>query len=95
MNLLAPVGSASGDRVANDGKLGLCPCGHIGRAVIGQFYLRDICDAPAVPEPIEEDPTTVPLCLHCGSEDVKVYPGFTVTGKNLWHCFACMRSFSE
>jgi hypothetical protein len=88
-----------------DGRRGVAPCGHVGEAVIGHYYQCAQCDAPSdgVPELDLEDDVdfsdfdpdkTQPFCAHCGSGRVRIYPGMTDgSGRQLWHCDNCMRSF--
>ena len=79
--------------VANNGKVGLAPCGHLGRAVIGQYYQCLVCDvSDGTPKHIDDRITEV-LCGTCGSDDLKVWPGFTVDGRDLWFCKDCKSSF--
>lgn len=67
-------------------------CGHEGEAVIGHFYLCPVCDvSDGVPERVRRE-TTQKLCPHCGSDDLQVYPGFTMGGKDLYHCHNCTRT---
>lgn len=75
-----------------DGKRGLCPCGHYGEAVIGQYYACRLCDNDSVPEEVL-DRVTEPLCENCGSDDLDVYPLFTVSGKTVIHCRSCKHTF--
>ena len=67
-------------------------CGHIGEAVISQFYLCPVCDvSDGVPEHVPPEGTEK-LCPYCGSNDLEIYPGFTIRGHDLWHCVSCFRS---
>lgn len=75
-----------------DGKRKLLDCGHVGEAVISQFYLCPVCDvSDGVPEHVPPEETKK-LCPHCGDDDLEVFPGFSILGKDLWFCNHCMRS---
>lgn len=68
------------------------PCGHLGEHIIGQYVACPVCDREAVPEHVD-DRRTQPMCDHCGSTDVRVWPGMMTDGRNLWFCDGCQRSF--
>lgn len=75
-----------------DGKRQMLDCGHWGEAIISQYFACPICDvSDGVPEYVEPE-VTKKLCPHCGSDDLKIYPGFTVMGLDLWHCNKCQQS---
>lgn len=93
---------ADGGEVSG-GKIGSAPCGHRGEAVVGQYYrCLEGCDragagpeSDGVPDEESDDHVTEPLCLHCGSDDVQIWPGFMVSGKDLFTCRDCGRSFQS
>lgn len=75
-----------------DGKRGTAPCGHPGEHIVGQYVQCPICDvSDGVPEYVEPE-VTKKLCPHCGSDDLEIFTGFTVFGKDLWLCNGCLRS---
>lgn len=79
--------------MTNNGKIGVAPCGHLGRAVIGNYVQCLVCDvSDGVPERVDERVTAV-LCGTCGSDDLRVLPMFTVDGRDLWFCRDCKSSF--
>jgi len=81
--------------MANDGKIGEAPCGHLGRAIIGQYYACAVCDvSDGVPEPIliEDDRVTGPLCSTCGGDDLDIYPNFALSNKTIYFCNDCKQS---
>ena len=79
------------------GKKSTAPCGHPGTCVTPRYVTCDVgCDATpssdGAPEFIDLE-ITEPLCGKCGSADVAIYPGFCFSGKTLWHCNGCGKSF--
>jgi hypothetical protein len=79
---------------------GRAPCGHPGTAVTPNFYTCDLrCEFESDGVPVETDrEVTVPLCRHCGSDEVSKWgPEFNVNGNPLWQCRArgCGKSFHD
>ncbi len=75
---------------------GKAPCGHVGEYVIGQFVWCPTCDvSDGIPliEIDDNDAKTKPLCGHCGSSDVEIWPDFVINGNSLYHCHSCSTSF--
>lgn len=73
------------------GKRKMLPCGHVGEAVIGQYYACPICDRSAALEH-GDDRVTKPMCGECGSVNLRIWPGFTTDGRDFWFCVDCTKS---
>ncbi len=78
---------------------GTAQCGHPGTYVTNTYITCDQRCEMGDPEESDgivdldlDDVITQPLCSHCGSDDLDIYPGFCLSGKNLWHCRTCQRS---
>lgn len=83
----------------SDGKLGTAPCGHPGRAVLGQFYLCTAgCDAPPkANDPVafeQEEPTNPDArkCPRCGSLNTAPFWHYFSTGDQ-YNCLPCGHVF--
>lgn len=79
-----------------DGKRERLPCGHVGEAVFGQYFACPVCDRQAVPQHVPPERTaTERLCAHCGSDDLRFLPGFTLNGRDMWFCNSCRRTHTS
>lgn len=70
----------------DDGRIGLAPCGHLGRHVVGNYVQCPTCDREAVPVAVEVE-ITEPIfrCPRCTSSLVEP---FTIASAT-WHCWNC------
>lgn len=67
------------------GKRGKAPCGHLGEAIIGQYYQCAKCDKKAAPKYIDPEKTQplnhVYLCTKCAStHTIKFSSGLEALG---------------
>jgi hypothetical protein len=75
--------------VSDDAKVGLAPCGHTGRHVVGNYVQCPLCDAEtvsAVPVEIDDDRVTNRVCAFCGSNAVETFDQW---GPRRLHCLDC------
>jgi len=86
----------------NSGKPGTAPCGHPGYHVTANYVTcGQGCDAvkksepsDGVPEVLELEPTTRPMCQKCGSINLAKWgKEFRSGGKDFWCCKDCGKSF--
>ena len=78
-----------------DGKKGRAPCGHVGVHVTTNYVQCPLCDvteSDGIPIDLFEDDVTLPLCKHCGSDDVEEWPDLWIGGHKLTYCNTCNKS---